>query len=69
MTEWAIRFARRVVELAAPPAQVDFVIGDLDERFERLERERGRARAALWYWAEALRSVWPLLTYPERWKG
>ena len=69
MTEGLIRLARKVVELAAPPAQADFLIGDLDERLRRVEGERGRTRAALWYWGEALRSIGPLLTYPERWRG
>ena len=69
MTEGLIRLARKVVELAAPPGQADFVIGDLDERLRRVEGERGRTRAALWYWGEALRSIGPLLTYPERWRG
>lgn len=55
--------ATRLLRAVLPASECDFVLGDLEEEFaERLARS-GWWRAAAWYWMEALRSVWPLLTY------
>jgi hypothetical protein len=35
--------------------------GDLDERFQRLCKRKGRIRAELWFWREVLSSLPPIL--------
>ncbi len=57
--------ARRLLVALLPDEERDFVLGDLDEEF--LRRAEVSARGARrWYWAEVLRSAWPLMTYPGR---
>ncbi len=48
------RLARRLVRWALPLDRRDDITGDLEEVFRRRSRERGRLRARLWYWREAL---------------
>ncbi len=36
------------------------VLGDLEEQFQGQVRAKGAARAALWYWGEAIRLAWGL---------
>ncbi|MEE8147773.1 MAG: permease prefix domain 2-containing transporter, partial [Longimicrobiales bacterium] len=48
------RLARRLIRWALPEDRRDDITGDLDEVFRRRCHERGRVRALLWYWREAL---------------
>ena len=48
------RLARRLIGRALPEDRRDDITGDLDELFRRRSHERGRLRAGLWYWREAL---------------
>jgi putative ABC transport system permease protein len=61
-------WARRLLECVLPPAERDFVIGDLEEQFSARLQRVGRARAVAWYWGEVVRSLWPMLTYSD-WRG
>jgi hypothetical protein len=45
----------------ATKRKAEYVAGDLNERFARECQEFGRPRAASRYWANTLRSLWPLL--------
>lgn len=46
--------ARRLLEWALPPEDVEPVTGDLREFYAREVRARGRLGAGLWYWGQAL---------------
>ena len=48
------RFWRWLLERMVPPADREFVIGDLDEEFAGLERSRSKRR---WYRSQVIRSV------------
>src|SRR5688572_31619024 len=48
------RLARRLIELALPSDASTDVIGDLDEVFHRVARDRGLGIARFWYAREAL---------------
>ena len=43
------RLARLLLEWALPDDRRDDIMGDLDEVYQRLRRERGSTRAGLWY--------------------
>lgn len=49
--------ARWLAGLRVPPAEREFAIGDLEEEFDAITGERGRATAIRWYWRQAVRSV------------
>jgi hypothetical protein len=53
--------AEWLVALIVPRRRADAVLGDLEERFQRDAASRGLRRARLRYWAEALRSVGPIV--------
>ena len=57
--------ATRLLGLVLPRSEREFVLGDLEEEFYRRATQRGRLRATIWYWGEAARSAWPLLTLTE----
>ena len=48
------RLAHRLIRSALPKDRRDDITGDLDEVFRRRSHDRGRLRARLWYWREAL---------------
>ena len=62
-----------IASKAAPPAAAEFLLcvfaskqvrdglsGDFEEKFRRNCKTLGRRRAKLHYWAEAIRTIWPL---------
>ncbi len=49
--------ARFLAALVGGRANRDFVLGDLDERFQRLLREKGAATARRWYWSQVVRGI------------
>lgn len=49
------------VALIIPKRRSDSLMGDLAERFHRHVETRGLRRAKALYWAEALRSIFPIL--------
>lgn len=51
-----------VLGFCARGAVRDALLGDLAEEFGEIARERGSRDAHAWYWAQVLRSVWPMLT-------
>jgi hypothetical protein len=53
--------AEWLVALVAPKRRADAVLGDLEERFHRNVDSLGLRRARARYWAEALRSIGPIL--------
>jgi predicted permease len=63
------RLARLLLRALTPEGERDFVLGDMEEAFDRMCAVRGRRAAAWWYRAEVMRSVWALTTYPGRWEG
>ncbi len=56
---WILGLLRMVV----PASEVDFVLGDLTEEFDRRQRAEGRARAVFWFVWEGLRTGASLVTY------
>jgi hypothetical protein len=54
LAEWLIKRS-----LPADSAERDAVLGDLAEEHTMLATSAGALRAALWYWAQTLRSVLP----------
>jgi hypothetical protein len=53
--------AEWLVALIVPRRRADAVLGDLEERFHRHVTLRSLQRARVLYWAEALRSIGPIL--------
>jgi hypothetical protein len=53
--------AEFLLVLFTPKRRAKYIIGDLGEQFARKCEELGHDRAVRWYWAEMLRSLWPLL--------
>jgi hypothetical protein len=53
--------AEWLVALIVPKRRSESVLGDLEERFHRHVETRGLRRARWLYWAEALRSIAPIL--------
>lgn len=51
-----------ILRLLLDQKDIEAVIGDLCEQYEREVGKRGRRRANLWLYYEAARSVWPLLS-------
>jgi len=49
--------ARVLLGLFIDDVEHDTLIGDFDEMYETLRRERGPVRAGLWYWAQAIRGL------------
>src|ERR1700712_2480753 len=60
------RLARLLVRMAAPSADVKFVIDDLEEEFETRLDAHGVRVAHAWYWSETMRSFIPLIA--RRWQ-
>lgn len=57
--------AERLVRLASPREDRDFLLADLRERFDAVVRGRGPAAARRWYWKQAASAAgWALV--PER---
>jgi len=48
------RLARALLRLFLPPADLEYLLGDLEELHRKRISESGRIRAHLWYWREAL---------------
>lgn len=55
------RIAERMLELVAPPAVADGLIGDLNEEFRSICLVRGEVAARRWYLSQAARSLLPIL--------
>src|SRR5262245_29782000 len=55
------RAAARLLRLASPPDDADYVVEDLAEEFESIARERGAGAASRWYWAQTATSLAPLV--------
>jgi hypothetical protein len=53
--------AEWLLALVVPRRRADALLGDLEERFHRNVDSRGLRRARMLYWAEALRSIGPIL--------
>ena len=60
------RLAERLVAWSAPEHDRQAMLGDLAEELADRAVERGRARAAAWYWRQALASLVPNLRRPRR---
>jgi hypothetical protein len=57
-----MNLARRLLQILAPADFADAVLGDLDEEFRIfILPQHGIVRAGLWYLAQAVRSILPLL--------
>jgi hypothetical protein len=67
-----LRFAQRT-DLNTPPLNAEYLfyvfvtaencdalIGDLEERYKLIHKKFGAPKANLWYWTQAIRSVWPI---------
>jgi hypothetical protein len=54
-------FGDFLIVMFAPKRRVDFILGDLTERFADEVGAIGRRRAQLRFWGRVLRSIWPLL--------
>jgi hypothetical protein len=52
--------AELLLHLFLSPASSESLVGDLDERFVKLERRLGRRCASIWYWKQIATSIWPL---------
>jgi putative ABC transport system permease protein len=48
------KLARYLIALRLPPEHRDFVLGDLEERFDEKAGRQGRRAAIAWYWRETL---------------
>jgi putative ABC transport system permease protein len=57
MTTRPPRLAERLLASRLPPGEREFVLGDLAEQYA-VDLERGRRRAILRYWKEALAAAW-----------
>lgn len=57
--------AQAIVEAAAPASECEIVAGDLHEEYLRITYSHGAKAASRWYWAQALLSVPPLLSYSK----
>jgi hypothetical protein len=53
---------RALIAAAAPPTDYDVIEGDLHEEYIARVRTLGAAEANRWYWSQALRSIFPLLS-------
>ncbi|MFN8582108.1 MAG: ADOP family duplicated permease [Gemmatimonadaceae bacterium] len=67
----APRLARWLVRIRVPEGEREYVLGDLDEGFERQRQHQGLRSARAWYWGQVvstLRSSWyrPVVPYPSR---
>lgn len=60
------RLAERLVAWSAPEHDREAMLGDLAEELADRAVQRGRARAAAWYWRQALVSLAPNLRRPRR---
>jgi predicted permease len=54
------RVARAILFWLTPSVERRWVLGDLLEEYELVERESGEARARGWYRRQVLHSIWPL---------
>lgn len=64
------RLALRLLALRVPEQELEFVLGDLTERFDEQVAVRGPAAARRWFWAEALLLAfrpWPVRAPVELW--
>jgi predicted permease len=52
------RLARALAGLALPPAEREFLLGDLEEQFAARSGRDGPARARQWYWRQAFAAAW-----------
>jgi hypothetical protein len=57
------------VALIVPKRRSESMLGDLEERFHRHVETRGLRRARWLYWAEALRSIAPILSAKSKGLG
>ena len=53
--------ATLLLAFSASRSEREFLLGDLEEEFRSLLRERGPKAAATWYWMQVLRSAGPLV--------
>ena len=51
------RLARWLLARGLPTDARETVLGDLDEEYVCYQRPRGRVRARVWYWSQALRTI------------
>jgi len=63
------RLARALLALLLPRDHRSVVVADLDDEFSAFAETRGRARAAMWYWRQALGSLPAALTLRLRSHG
>ncbi|MCG8603559.1 permease prefix domain 2-containing transporter, partial [bacterium] len=61
------RLAERLLSLLTDPAIRYSALGDFEERFCQLQKEKGRRKARLWYWWQIIRSVPSFLTDSIYW--
>ncbi len=55
------RLASWIVQRLLRPLDAERILGDLDEEYVRFQRPaQGRLRADLWYWRQAVASIWAL---------
>ena len=54
------RVAERILRLATPHEDREFLLADIAEEFERIAHESGRAAADRWYWRQVAASIRPL---------
>jgi hypothetical protein len=53
--------AKLIFSLLVDARDIEVIIGDLFEKYEKEIKRRGRRRAELWLYYEVARSVWPLV--------
>jgi predicted permease len=51
------RLAEWVIRRSSSRREAEFLVGDLDEDYRHLAKQRGRARAASWYWQQILATL------------
>ena len=51
------RLARWLLARGLPSSARETVLGDLDEEYACFQRPRGRLRARVWYWSQAVRTI------------
>ena len=63
------KFARMLLNKILLFKDNSFVMGDLEEFYNEILKEKGRLSADTWYWCQLIRSVFPLFQQKITWGG
>lgn len=61
------RLAERLLSLSVLPDGRDVLLGDFAEFYAEVRARSGRVRAAVWYWAQAMKSLPKLISHLSCW--